>query len=288
MLESISLAVAFICSSVAGLFDLKTTEIPDEIPYVMIAVGLIFAGVQSYQQWTYQPLLNSVIAGLGLLGFGFLMYYFGQWGGGDAKILSGVGFLLPTLPASFTPGLMFPFPLSYLFNVFLVGAGYMILYAIAFAFLNKKIIFEFRRELKASSNFLLVCSTVLFVVFLAINWYLSKISQTALTASLLLKNSLLPLLATITLFLFWKFAKVVENVGFKKKIPISKLRVGDVLLDSKVWEGITEKELKKLKNSGKRSVTIKEGVRFGAAFPLALIFTIYFGDGLILLMNFLI
>jgi hypothetical protein len=288
MLESISLAVAFICSSVAGLFDLKTTEIPDEIPYVMIAVGLIFAGVQSYQQWSYWPLLNSAIAGLGLLGFGFLMYYFGQWGGGDAKILSGVGFLLPSLPKNFTSALMFPFPLSYLFNVFLVGAGYMMVYAVAFAFLNKKIIFEFKKDLKASSNLLLACSTVLFASFLVLNWYLSNIFQTTLTASLLLKNSLLPLLATVILFLIWKFAKVVENVGFKKKIPISKLKAGDVLLDSKLWEGITEKELKKIKKSGKRFVTIKEGVRFGPSFPLALLFTIYFGDGMLLLINFLI
>lgn len=287
MLETISLAVAFIFSSIAAAFDLKTTEIPDEIPYVMIAVGLIFAGVQSYQQMSYWPLLNSSIAGLGLLGFGFVMYFFGQWGGGDAKILSGIGFLLPSLPANFTPGLMFPFPISYLFNVFLVGAAYMVAYAIAFAFLNRKIILEFKKDVKAISNLLFIFSLVLFIIFLGFNWYLSKIFQTTLTTALLLKNSLIPLLGTIALFMFWKFARVVENVGFKRKIPISKLKVGDVLLESKLWEGLTEKELKKIKKSGKRHVVVKEGIRFGAAFPLALLFTLYFGDGLLLLINFL-
>ncbi len=71
----------------------------------------------------------------------------------------------------------------------------------------------------------------------------------------------------------------------KKRIPVSKLRVGDVLLSSKLWEGITEKELKRIKRSGKRYVRIKEGVRFGPAFPLALLFTIYFGDTILFLIR---
>jgi len=164
----------------------------------------------------------------------------------------------------------------------------MVIYAVVFAFLNKKTIFEFKKDLKASRNLLLLCSTALFACFLALNWYLSKTFQTTMTAGMLLKNSLLPLVFTIGLFLIWKFARAVENFGFKRKIPVSKLRIGDVLLDSKLWEGITEKELRKIKNSGKRHVVIKEGVRFGLSFPLALLFTIYFGDGLLLLMNFLV
>ena len=41
MLEILFLVVAFIGSTAAGLYDLKTTEIPDEIPYTMMAVGII-------------------------------------------------------------------------------------------------------------------------------------------------------------------------------------------------------------------------------------------------------
>jgi Flp pilus assembly protein protease CpaA len=288
MLELISLVVAFVGSSIAALFDLKTTEIPDEIPDVMIAVGLIFAGVQTYQQWNVWPLLSSAIAGLGLLGFGFLMYYFGQWGGGDAKLLAGIGFLMPKFTSGFMPESFLPFPLTFLFNLFLVGAVYMLVYAFVFALMNKKIIFEFKKGIRAISKLLLLFSAFLFVVFVFFNIYLSKTFHTPLTTSQLLQNSFIPFIGTVALFVIWKFAKVVEDVGFKRKIPISKLRIGDVMLDSKVWEGITEKELNKIKKSGKRYVIIKEGVRFGPSFPLALIFTLYFGNGLLLLMNFLI
>jgi prepilin signal peptidase PulO-like enzyme (type II secretory pathway) len=88
------------------------------------------------------------------------------------------------------------------------------------------------------------------------------------------------------MFLLWKFVKVVEEVGFKKKIPVSQVRIGDVPLDFKVWEGVTEKDLAKIKKSGKKYIWIKEGVRFAPAFPLALLFTIFYGDIILLLINY--
>jgi hypothetical protein len=95
-------------------------------------------------------------------------------------------------------------------------------------------------------------------------------------------------LASAGLYILWKFVKAVENVGFKKKIPVSKLKVGDVPDYYKIWEGVTEKEIKKIKKSGKRYIWIKEGVRFAPAFPIALLFTLFYGDGILFLMNFLV
>lgn len=285
MFELLAIAIALIGSSAAAVWDLKTTEIPDQIPYAMIAAGLLFHGLQSYMAWSYWPILNSCAAGLGLLGFGFLMYYLGQWGGGDAKVLSAIGFLLP-MPASF-PKLFFPFPISYLINVFFVGAAYMLLYATALAFLNKKILSEFSKDMKASGSMLLMGSIALFAVFFAINFYLTQLFQLQPNPAALAFNSLLPLSMTVLLFVVWKFARAVENIGFRKRVHVKKLRVGDVLLKSRLWEGITEKELRKIRKSGRRYVTIKEGVRFAPSFVLALIFTYYIGDAIFLLLKFL-
>lgn len=287
MIEQIPFATVLIGSTVAALYDLKTTEIPDKIPYIMIAIGLLFFGYESYSLWDYHLLLNSLIAGLGLLTFGFLMYYTGQWGGGDAKLLAAIGFLIPQTPQMF-PQLFFPFPLSYLINLFLVGALYMIIYAFALAILNRKIITSFSKDVKASSKVIVMGSAILFVLFFAINSFLIKYLQLTFDFSMVFTNSLVPLLATIGLFVIWKFAKTVENVGFRKKIPVSKLKVGDVLNKSKLWEGITEKELKLIKKSGKKFIVVKEGIRFAAAFPLALLFTLYYGDGILLFLRFLV
>jgi hypothetical protein len=213
------------------------------------------------------------------------MYYFGQWGGGDAKILSAMGFLLPFIPSVKT---FFPFPLTYLTNVFLIGAGYMLIYALVFAFMNKKILTKFFENVKASSNVILLSSIGLFILFFSLNFYLSNYFQFEQDIPFLIYNSLLPLILTVGLFLVWKFAKAVEDFGFKRKIPVSKLKVGDVLLEYKKWEGITQKDLDKIKRSRKKFVWIKEGIRFGMSFPLALVFTLYFGDGILLFVKFLI
>jgi Flp pilus assembly protein protease CpaA len=282
----IPLATAFIGSTLAGIWDLKTTEVPDQIPYVMIAIALIFYGIQSYLEWNYWPIVSSLTAGLTLLGLGFAMYYLGQWGGGDAKILSAMGFLLPTAPLPVKT--FFPFPASYLINVFLVGAMYMLVYAFIMAMLNKKIILGFLKDMKANSKIISLGSICLFATFLVINLYLIKTFDLVYNIPSLIANSILPLILTIVLYVIWRFAKVVEDVGFKKKIPISELKVGDVLLESKLWEGLTEKDLKKIKASGKRFVYIKEGVRFAMSFPLALLFTLYFGDGILLFFRFFI
>ncbi len=285
MFESVALATALIGSSLAAAWDLRTTEIPDQIPHAMIVAALLLYALQSYTQWSYLPILYSLIAGLSLLGFGFLMYYLGQWGGGDAKILAAIGFLLPLQHSS--TRLLFPFPLSYLINVFLVGAVYMLGYAAVLAAKNKRILTAFKSDIKASSSVFIVGSFALFGLFLAVNFYLANYFHIHF-GPMLFVNALLPSVATVALFLVWKFAKAVENVGFKKRIPVSKLRVGDVLLKSKLWEGITEKELRAIRRSKKSHVWIKEGVRFAPAFPLALLFTLYLGDAFLVFVKLLI
>ena len=285
--QIVALATAFVGSSIAAIWDLKTTEIPDQIPYIMMAVALVAYGVQAYAESNYWIILNSLIAGLSFLGFGFLMYYFGQWGGGDAKLLSAIGFLLPTAPSGFS-NLLFPFSLSFLFNLFLVGAAYMLVYASILAMMNTKIIERFISDVKSSSNIFVLGSMPLFLIFVILNLLISNFLSIRINAEFLINNSVLPLIATIFIFVIWKFAKAVEEVGFKKKIPIQKLRVGDVPEYFKLWEGITNKELKKIKSSGKKIIWIKEGIRFGGAFPLALLFTLYFGDGILLFLNFVL
>jgi Flp pilus assembly protein protease CpaA len=292
VIQFLSLATAFIGSSLAAAYDLKTTEIPDEIPYAMIAIALILYGIQSLSEWNYLPILKSLIAGLGLLGFGFIMYFFGQWGGGDAKVLSAIGFLIPSLEGY---RLLFPFPVSYLINVFLVGAPYMVLYAIVFAILNKKILSEFFKDIKRSKNVMLIGSLSLYPIFILLNLFLMGRFQADVNFLTILANSTLILVLTVSLFLLWRFVKVVDNIGFRKKIPVSKLKVGDMLLESKLLEGIDEKALKKIKKSGKKYVWIKEGVRFALAFLLTLLFILltllfilYFGDGIYFLTRLLI
>lgn len=271
---------ALIGSALASFFDLRTTEIPDEIPYAMMGIGILVHLIQAILVWNSWPFINSLIFGLGFLGFGFLLYFLGQWGGGDAKILSGIGFLLPRTPQEMTVKLYFPFPLSFLFNLFFIGAFYMILYALVMSFIDRKIWLGFLKGLKADAKILVALNFILFFLSMSLG-IVSMKYYNLLNFEEVMSFSLLLLSMSLGLSLLWKFVKAVEEIGFKKRIPISKLKVGDVPVYYKIWEGITEKELRRIKQSGKKYIWIKEGVRFAPAFPLALLFTFFLGDAVV-------
>lgn len=284
MIEVLLFVVALVGSAAAGLFDLKTTEIPDKIPYLMIVIGVAGNIIQSYLIWSYWPLVYSAVVGLGFLGFGFVMYYLGQWGGGDAKILSAIGFLIPTYQSA---KLILPFSISFFFNVFLVGAVYMIVYAFSLSFINRNIWSSFLTDLRANAKMILIYNSALIVTLMALGFIFTKFFD-FLPLDIFAIFVLTIWIASVGLFFMWKFIKSVEKIGFKKNIPVSKLKVGDVPDYFKKWEGLTEKELKKIKSSGKKYIWIKEGVRFAPAFPIALVFTLIYGDGILFLMKFFV
>ena len=122
--------------SVIGLIigtktDLEKREVPDFLNFVLIAFGIAIGATTSVITWTIWPLL-SAIGGL-LIGYliGALMYYTGQWGGGDAKMLMGLGALQGVAiigPASLWQG-QFPLFFTTVITIFIAGAIYGLGYA---------------------------------------------------------------------------------------------------------------------------------------------------------------
>ncbi len=286
VLDQIIFGTALIGSAVAATYDLKTTEVPNWVFYAMMIVGIPAVILKFFLAGNFDSFAISGITGIGLFGFGYLMYRIGQWGGADMVLLALIGFLIPSADLAFATGLAFPFGLSFLFNVFIIGAIYMIIYAIIFAAHNREIVSKFKIGIKASSKLLLIISSAMVVLFTALTLYLNSLFGIGFTLSDMLRSVILPLALVISFFLVYKFAKTVENFGFKKKIPASKLRVGDMLLEERKLVGITQQQLNKIKKSGKKFVWIKEGVRFAPAFPIALLFTIFVGDAIMLIRFF--
>jgi hypothetical protein len=73
--------------------------------------------------------------------------------------------------------------------------------------------------------------------------------------------------------------------GFYKKIPVSKLKIDDMIgedipklkIYKKFIRGLTKKEVQKIKKM-KKYVIIREGIRFTPVFFISLIITLLFGD----------
>lgn len=264
MLELILFLLGLVGSGVASYFDLKTTEVPDEIPYAMVAVALIIF-LLAYANGEKSFLINGLLYGIFFLAIGLGLYYFGQWGGADAKLLAVFGFLYGNFKGRFLP-----FCLEFFVNLFLVGAVYIIVYSLAVSIKNRTVWKKFKDSLKDSKHYLgsLIVIMLATVVAYLVGFVGLKMFYLAISVEVIL----------FAMYLVLSFLMIAERVVFRKKVPVSELKVGDVLLNSKLWEGVDEKTVKKIRKSGKKYVWIKEGVRFVPTFTIALIVTELYGS----------
>ena len=89
-MDVLILIVPVVLLLIATWCDLRTREIPDWISVALVLIGITAAGFSwgGVQWWT-------VLSGL-LLGFliGLALFRFAKFGGGDAKLIAGIGAIL--------------------------------------------------------------------------------------------------------------------------------------------------------------------------------------------------
>lgn len=259
MLELIALGAALVLGFAAGLWDLKTSDIPDEAPALMVALGLFLWYVSGLTTGNWMPLIISAVLGTAVFALGWGLYRAGQWGGGDAALLAGLFYLLPDVG----------FMVDYVFNFFIVALAYSVLYAIAVGFLHPKVFGYALDDIKRRKIWVVLLAWTIFAIAAvgALFWLGADASFAAWLS-----------VGVFALLLFYFYAKAVERKIFHRSVPIALLKVGDVLASSKRWTGVTAEEIAELKRKHVRVVAIKEGVRFGLVFPLALVVTVLFGN----------
>ncbi len=274
MLGLILLAIGIVGFGLGGYLDLRYTEFPDWLPYSMIVLALLARGAFSFMVNDFSSLIDSVIFGLGFLGFGLLLYVTKQWGDGDAWMLGALGFLFPE-PAGFAPlveGTM-PFPLTLFFNFFIISLFYLIGYAVVLGLRSPHVYRTFRKNIKTNARSV----TFVFVVLLAISLSMSLyLGQTLSVPMSQFAGILAVPFIGLLILIFFQYARAVEGDLFKKKVKAKDLRVGDVLISDR-WRGVTEDEIKALRKKGK-DVWIKEGVRFAPVFVICLLLTLFYGS----------
>ena len=269
MLEVLLLAVGIAGFGMAGYLDLRTTEFPDYLPYAMITLALLLRGVFSLMQNDFSLIINSVIVGGLFLGFGLALYHLKQWGDGDAWLLGAMGFLFPDT-VGFSVSSLLPFPAVLIFNFFFISFVYLIFYSVALGW-RHSIFGAFFRHLKTKSKEMAVILAACFSFFAALVLMLGSIPHTTDSYTFLLFPSLLFFMSV-----FVYYGRFVEQRVFRRKIPVNRLRIGDVPADMR-WKVINRKELAALKRKG-GSIWIKEGVRFAPVFLITLIVTFLFGS----------
>jgi Flp pilus assembly protein protease CpaA len=279
MIDLILPTIAVTTLLIGSYTDIKTREVPDWLNYsVMIAaigIRLIFSLYNSDWSFIIEGALGFII----FIAIAYAMYYSGQWGGGDAKMLMAlgavIGFNYTTFPTS---------PLIIFFiNLLIAGGLYGLFWIATLAIKNhKKVTINLQKQQYKPYK---IAAFTLAGLIIASSFF---ITDTTLRLTTIAIGALI-----ILFYYMFIITKAVEKIAFIKHIPPNKLTEGDwiaknITVNNKHIPGpndlgITKKQIAKLIKLKVKSVTIKEGIPFVPSFLLAYILLLTMGNWFVLL-----
>lgn len=281
LLVIIPYTLAFLALLIGSYTDIRTREVPDWVNLGLIGAGFGINILFSIIYWKIDFILLSAAGFAGFFALAWIMFYTGQWGGGDSKILMGLGALIGVdiISRNF-------FLLHFLVNAMLIGALYGILWSIFSIFRNRK---KFLKEFKKSIQNKKVVSAkkMIFVLFviLALAGVFAPDKIIRLTALYLAVVSVLT-------FYLWVAIKAVENACMLKYVKPQQLTEGDwiakeIKISGKYIAGpkdlgIEKKKIRRLiefyKQGKVKKILIKEGIPFVPSFFIAYVITLIYGN----------
>ena len=278
-------AVVLAALAIASLTDIRTREVPDWLNYGLSVFGLGAGVLLSIAFWTWTYAAYSLL-GMGVFfAIAMLMFYAGQWGGGDSKMLIGLGASIG-LPFSFAlPYVdLNSFFVSFWLNLLLTAVIYATLWSVFLAVKHrKKVLSELKTALARGMK------TRMTVLFFAILVLVSSFAFDERMIKLLLATS--SVLVTLLLYLP-QFMKAVERASMLRRVSPDKLTEGEWIAEDVIVGkeritgpsdlGVSREQIKKLSSlhsKGKiKKVLIKVGIPFVPSFLLAFVATILYGN----------
>jgi Flp pilus assembly protein protease CpaA len=278
MFEILIITTVLIALTIASITDIKTREVPDWLNFSLVPIGLFVRLVWSILTNDYSFIMYGVFGFLVFFVLGLIMFYTGQWGGGDSKMLISLGTLI---------GLEFNFEstlISFLVNLVIVGSIYGLIWSIILSIKNRtKFIKEFRKTTKSMKRYRIVMIITFIVLFLIV----------LLIPNIFTRFLLISFIVVIySSFYLILFVKVVEKSCMLKYVKPNQLTEGDwiakdIIISKKYIAGpkdlgIEKKQIKKLislyKQGKVKNILIKIGIPFVPSFLFAYILTLIFNN----------
>jgi Flp pilus assembly protein protease CpaA len=269
--------LALVWLAFASISDIRKREVPNWLSFSLIAFALAYRVFYSILYFDIMFLVYGVL-GLGIfIGLGYAFYYGRVFAGGDAKLLMGIGAILP-VSSSLLSNIIPLFGFVFLF--LLAGSLWGIFYSLIIVFRNsRKFGREFLKQTRENRK-------IFYIAFAA----------AVLSLGLLFLDSIFIMLTGVFILfpVLYIYAKAVEESCMIKEIKTSDLTEGDWLYETvrvgnrKIepnWEGLSLQEIKLLVKY-KRKVLVKEGIPFVPAFFFAFIILILFQNYLLGMLSF--
>ena len=288
MLELLAI-VTILFLAAAAYWDLKTYEVPDWVSYGLLASATGIRALDSVSASSWQPLIEGTAGLIVFLAASLVMYYSGQWGGGDVKLMWGLGMAIG-LPLSaqkpFVDIFSWPLLLVFWLNMLFLGAIWGISWLLAYSMKSRsRIRREFRARLQKYSRIRIALLALFLPV--AIASYVMRFNFAAM--------ALLGLYLIIALlFYIVIYVRAVEHTHLYKWKKPKELTEGDwiarkVVVGGKVITGPRELGIEKgtisklVRLSKQRKidrVLVKQGIPFTPVFLIAYAALLLFGNWL--------
>ncbi len=276
-MDIIIIILCFIALIIGSYTDIKKREVPDLVNYGFIFLGIGLSILLSIIDNNWSLLFKHLFGFFVMFVFGALMFYTGQWGGGDAKMLMALGALLG-LETSITTWLSdIPFLFIFIGLILLVGGIYGLIWGTVIGCQHKK---QFLEEVKKRLYEPVIrrIKVILIIISLIIIGY-----SFTLTFYLRLLVLILVLLLLISFYLII-FIRIIEELGMIKVIPLNKLTEGDwinkeIKIKGKYIAGpkdlgVSREQIEQLKKLKVKTVEVKYGMPFVPAFLAAFVITL--------------
>ncbi|MFO8132710.1 MAG: A24 family peptidase [Thermoplasmatota archaeon] len=137
MLWTVGAAIALLGTCIAAVVDVRTKEIPNVLTLGMIAAGAALSAGRILMGEPWLLMLPSMGMAVGLA---WLLWRAGLYGGGDAKLMMGIGLLVPLYPdgMSFLPTFFVMLALAsfvhyFIFGLVALARQHRVLHALLFA-----------------------------------------------------------------------------------------------------------------------------------------------------------
>ncbi|MBW2978993.1 A24 family peptidase [Candidatus Woesearchaeota archaeon] len=262
---------------IGSITDIRTREVPDWISYAGICAGFGLRFIWSSYTWSSVYIIEGITGFAVFFALACALYYFGQWGGGDSKVLMAVGVCL---------GLSMDFNhiiLAFVINSIWIGGVYGAVWSVCLAFKNwnsfKK---EFMKKLHFQGRFRVV--PLVFLLVIVVLSFLIKINS-------IIQIFVIMIAVTVPLFYYVAvFVRTVEKVAMHKFVSASELTEGDWIVNDVFVNkkricgpsdlGVSLKQIENLKKSRIKKILIKVGIPFVPVLLFGYLFTLFFGNPL--------
>lgn len=257
--------LAWIWLVFASIQDIKKTEVANWISYSLISFAFAYRAFYSVFSEKIEIILYGAAGFAIFFVLAHLFYYTRTFAGADAKLLMGIGVILPFENLE---GLLV-LSLEFIFLLFFLGTIYSIAYSLFLAFRNKeKFMKEFKKDIYAYKNWIFLTGLMaVFIFILFMSWIGGALAIGVFLASMLFIY--LKSFEKSCLIVERKSSELMEGDWLEKEI-----RAGSRIINKSV-HGLSKEEIKLLKKYGKK-VIIKQGIPFVPAFLLAFSFMVFF------------